>query len=299
MLRSRQLSNRSLENAFEKFGIRSVLNLRGHGRGRTWYAEEQAVCQKAEVALTTVTFDVDECPARRASLRFLKAIETLEMPILMHCHRGVDRTGWASAVVVLSNGGGLEEAEAQLSPIFGHVCLKSRCPQHKFFSAYRRWLEDNEQAQSAEVFRRWIEDYYCPDPWNAQLSIVGDVPTTAQGGSSIELTVEAINRGNEPWLMGPSGVRVGIRVSGPIETIPVETVAPFLDRGTITSDLGRGESSNTRIDAGQSEVFRVKVNMPKMAGLYLVQVDMVREHVHWFSEMGWPGLVWPLEIVDG
>lgn len=299
VLRSPQLSVSGLQTAIDEYGVRSVLNLRGKGDGRRWYGEERAVCERAGVAHATVTFKVDEWPPRPVALRFLKTLESLAPPVLMHCFRGIDRTGWAGGVVVLADGGALEEAEAQLSPVLGHICIRSKCPQHLFFAAYRRGLAETGQIHSKAVFRRWIAESYCPDSWNARLAFGGEVPSEAVGGSALTLSVEATNRGRNPWRTGSSGdIRLGIRIIGPLASIPENQIGLFLDRQTTVVDLGRGGVVDAQVDPGESRVFEATVRLPSNPGLYLLQADMVMEHVHWFSEMGWPGLVWLLDIVE-
>ncbi len=298
VFRSPQFGKRALQQAIDEYGIRSVLNLRGRGQGRTWYGDERAVCERAGVAHVTVTFNIDEWPPRPVTLRFLETIDSLSPPILMHCHRGVDRTGWAGAVVLLANGGTLEDAEAQLSPASGHFCIRSKCPQHLFFAAFRRWLAEQEQVQSEAVFRRWVTEIYCPDSWNAQLAFAADAPRKAAVGADLVLSVEVVNRGRNAWQIGPSDTRLGIRMIGPLNSIPDNPIDMFLDRQTTVVDLGRGEGVDDRVDPGQSEVFEASVRLPSVPGHYLIQADMVMEHVHWFSEMGWPGLVWSMEIVE-
>jgi len=298
VFRSPQLSAADLQKAIDHNGIRSVLNLRGKGHGRTWYAEESDVCEKAGVAHRTVTFDIDEWPPRPDTLRFLELIDSMPPPILMHCHRGVDRTGWAGGVVILANGGSLEEAERQLSPVFGHICLKSKCPQHFFFSAYRCWLGEMGQTHSRGVFRLWVAESYCPDPWNALLEFKEDPPILVSGGSDLVMWVEVTNQSQGHWRSRTSGFRLGVRMIGPGDSTPPNPVRLFLDRETPILDLARADIIETGIKPGESRLLELAFKAPSEPGLYLVQVDMVKEHVHWFSEMGWPGLVWPLEIVD-
>lgn len=297
IFRSPQLSAAALQEAIEGYGIRSVLNLRGRGHGRTWYGEERDVCERAGITHLTVTFNVDEWPPRPVVLRFLEALEELAPPILVHCHRGIDRTGWAGGVVVLANGGSLDEAERQLSPAFGHICVQSKCPQHSFFAAYRRWLVKSGQANSEGLFRRWTAEIYCPDPWNAHLKFKADPLNTVVGGSDVSVLVEVTNQGPGPWRPGSSGIRLGVRMIGPRDSIPPNPVGLFMDRQNAAQDVARANIIDAGVEPDESRLFELAFQAPEEPGLYFVQVDMVKEHVHWFSEMGWPGLVWPLEIV--
>lgn len=299
VFRSPQLDSGTLRKAIGDYGLRSVLNLRGRGHGRNWFADERRACEKAGVEHVTVTFNIDEWPPRPVTLKFLETIDSLPQPFLMHCNRGVDRTGWAGAVVVLADGGSLEDAGRQLAPGSGHFCIRSWCPQHLFFAAYRRWLEEHEQHQSAAVFRRWITETYCPDPWNAELKTpAGNPPKESVGGEELALSFEVFNRSREIWHLESSNTRVGIRSIGPLDSMPRHPIEMFLDRQTPVDDMGRSEGSTGDLDPGQAAIFEAKVRMPSEPGLYLMQADLVMEHVHWFSEMGWPGLIWPVEIVE-
>lgn len=117
-------------------------------------------------------------------------------------------------------------------------------------------------------------------------------------GEELALSLEVVNRDRKMWCLESSAVRVGIRVRGPLESVPKAPVEAFIERQTSAVDLGRSVGGPTVLESGESGVFEARVRMPSEPGLYLMQADLVMEHVHWFSEMGWPGLIWPVEIVE-
>jgi hypothetical protein len=109
------------------------------------------------------------------------------------------------------------------------------------------------------------------------------------------MAVEATNQGRDPWR-SPE-IRLGVRMIGPLDSIPPNPIALFLDRKTLVTDCARADIVDQKVEPGETRVFELEFEPDEEPGLYLVQVDMLKENIHWFSEMGWPGLVWSLEIV--
>lgn len=122
--RSAQLSGERLGEEIDRYGIKTVINLRGENVGKAWYDDEVAAA--AAHGATHVNFGIsarkDLTPEKTQEL--LTVLKTAEQPILVHCMSGADRTGLAS-VIFLQQVAGVdeEEAEWQLSPIYGHINL--------------------------------------------------------------------------------------------------------------------------------------------------------------------------------
>jgi len=122
--RSAQLSGARLGEEIDRYGIKTVINLRGENVGRGWYDDE--VVATAAHGAAHVNFGISarrELTPERAQ-ELLALLKTAEQPILVHCMSGADRTGLAS-VIFLQQVAGVdeEEAEWQLSPIYGHINL--------------------------------------------------------------------------------------------------------------------------------------------------------------------------------
>ncbi len=124
LYRSAQLSGARLGEEIDRYGIKTVINLRGENVGKGWYDDE--VAATAAHGATHVNFGIsarkDLTPEKTQQL--LTLLKTAEQPILVHCMSGADRTGLAS-VIFLQQVAGIdeEEAEWQLSPIYGHINL--------------------------------------------------------------------------------------------------------------------------------------------------------------------------------
>ena len=122
--RSAQLSGERLGAEIDRYGIRTVINLRGEHVGTPWYDEEAEAT--ASRGVTLVNFGMSalrELPPQQVQ-QLLAILKTAEQPILVHCMSGADRTGLAS-VMFLQQVAGIDEetAEWQLSPLYGHLNL--------------------------------------------------------------------------------------------------------------------------------------------------------------------------------
>jgi protein tyrosine/serine phosphatase len=113
--RSYQPSPQELRDWAAKYGIRTVINLRGS------YPElpaEEAATREANVSLQTFRFSASHQPSQEDLLRLIEVLETAPRPILIHCRQGVDRSGMVSALAAMAIGGQrLQQAKSQLPMI--------------------------------------------------------------------------------------------------------------------------------------------------------------------------------------
>jgi protein tyrosine phosphatase (PTP) superfamily phosphohydrolase (DUF442 family) len=102
-----------------KFGLRSIINLRGaHGYGS--YALEKEACDKLGWRSTTSSCTRARRPrSRRCAMDEL--FKTIEYPALLHCKSGADRAGLGAALYrILHLGHRVEDAMAELGWKYGH-----------------------------------------------------------------------------------------------------------------------------------------------------------------------------------
>jgi len=124
LYRSAQPDAASIARWHARYGIRSIVNLRGAEPGEEWYDSE--VAEAASLGMAHYDFrmsasrDIDS--ARAAELTAI--LREAPAPILIHCRSGSDRTGLAAALYLAHVAGrGEEEAEAQISLFYGHFSV--------------------------------------------------------------------------------------------------------------------------------------------------------------------------------
>jgi hypothetical protein len=63
-------------------------------------------------------------------------------------------------------------------------------------------------------------------------------------------------------------------------------------------DVARSGLEPGVVGPGESRELEIRLRAPAAPGRYVLQIDMVDELVHWFSDMGWPGILLDIEVVD-
>ncbi|MCK4651112.1 tyrosine-protein phosphatase [Candidatus Babeliales bacterium] len=139
--RSNQLPSKSLKKYINKYGIKSVLNLRGQNDKKWWYKERNA-CEKMKVQLYNIALTETKLPTKSQIEEILDVFDNAQKPILVHCKSGVDRTGMISALWALDKQHrSKKNALKQLSLFYGHVKL-SHSSMTKFINMWqgRDWF---------------------------------------------------------------------------------------------------------------------------------------------------------------
>jgi protein tyrosine phosphatase (PTP) superfamily phosphohydrolase (DUF442 family) len=301
VLRSRQLEPDELRQVIQDEHLETVISLRGNDPSLPWLQAEKAVCAEFDVYHESVSFDVEEWPARHRVRRLVRLFDEAETPILVHCYRGVDRSGWASAIALMLADRPLDDAMVQLSPRYGHVCDRDSCPLHYFFDSYRRHLDRHALTESSGVFRQWVAEDYCPDRYRARLELLSDLPTQAAPGESLRATVRVTNQGTFSWRLTDletTGDRLGARIIGPYEQLPEDPLSIFRAPSGPAIDVARSGLEFGVMAPDSERDFELRFSAPKKPGHYVLQIDMVDEMIHWFSDLGFPGILHELEVVD-
>jgi len=300
IFRSRQLDPDELRSVASRHRIRTVISLRSNNPSHQWLQDERAVCTELGIAHETVTILKDDWPARHHARRLADLLDSADEPMLIHCLQGVDRSGWASAVAQLMEGVPLDEALIQLSPRFGHICDSTLCPLHLFFTSYRNHLNLHALPEGRTVFRDWLIEDYCPEPYNARLTILSELPDRVSPKQNLRTSVRAVNQGPVGWRMTDletTGVRLGARIIGPFDVPPENAIDILRTPNGPAVDVARsGLEFGVMAPAAQRD-FELRFLAPATPGWYVLQIDMVDELVHWFSDLGFPGILHELQVV--
>jgi protein tyrosine/serine phosphatase len=153
LYRSNHPTPARLAAAKRKYGLRTLINLRGHRQ-----CGSDALSRSTAAALglhhIDMAFESRGAPHRDRILRFAQIYHTLEAPALMHCKSGADRAGLAAGLAVLFEGGTSQDALAQLSWRFGHWSRSRTGVLDAFFIRYAA------DAEGRMPFLEWVAREY-------------------------------------------------------------------------------------------------------------------------------------------
>jgi protein tyrosine phosphatase (PTP) superfamily phosphohydrolase (DUF442 family) len=156
LYRSNHPSPWQLRVAARRFGIHTVINLRGHREDCG--ADALGRREAASLGLTQIDAPLESrgAPHKDRVLRLAGIFQSLEGPALIHCKSGADRTGLAGGLWLMLRGRPVEQAMAQLSWRFGHVSSSKTGILDAFFREYARFT----RAHGPKPFLDWVaEDY--------------------------------------------------------------------------------------------------------------------------------------------
>lgn len=118
--RSQQLKPDVLKSYIKRYGIKTLINLRGENE-KDWYYGELAITKEMGISFYSIPMSAVVLSSRQDLLKLLDLYDTAPRPILIHCMGGADRTGEAAALWVIEiQKKTKEEALKQLSITYGH-----------------------------------------------------------------------------------------------------------------------------------------------------------------------------------
>lgn len=123
LYRSGQPTGEDIHAYAERYGIRTVINLRG-ARSSLAYEGEAAAAAQEGIALIDYPISARTEITEDQMRDLLALMRMAERPILIHCRSGADRTGFAVAMYLHAIAGQPKEEAAQaLSLRHGHIAV--------------------------------------------------------------------------------------------------------------------------------------------------------------------------------
>jgi hypothetical protein len=273
--RCAQPSAADLEQLIANQGIRSVINLRGTGDPIGWYLDEVRTTHKHSVCQEDVNFSAGRLPSTSELRRLIVVLERTPYPIVLHCRRGSDRTGMASAVaVLLTTDEPLEDALRQLHWRFGHIALGRPAQLDRFLGFYKDWLTVAGKQHSAAAFRSWAMELYVPGCCWSEITFASPPSTIVSAADPTILNIRVRNASLAPWVLRPqltAGVHLGCFIYDEWDHL-VDQV-----RSGLREDIVR---------PGESTDFTLVLPPLRNPGCYRLQIDMVEEQQCWFYQTG-------------
>ncbi|MBX9595169.1 MAG: tyrosine-protein phosphatase [Roseomonas sp.] len=145
-----------LATAQRRFGLKSVLNLRGHRLDCGSDALGRARAGELGLIHADAPFESRGAPHKDRILRLAELLPTLPEPLLIHCKSGADRTGLVAGIWLILNGHKVEEALGQLHWRFGHIAASRTGILDAFFRDYAA----HQAAHGPKPFLDWLRDDY-------------------------------------------------------------------------------------------------------------------------------------------
>ncbi len=153
-----------LAEMIRRFGIRTVVNLRGDNPSDAWYWDEKRTTERLGAAFVDVGLYGNLPPGPEELALLVDTLDHAATPILVHCYSGADRAGTASALaLLLRTETDLPEARRQLAWWLGHNPFGNAVCHDLLFDRYAEWLQARAEPHSAARLRRWVREVYRPE----------------------------------------------------------------------------------------------------------------------------------------
>jgi len=186
--RSAQLGKDEFDGIVAKYGIKTVINLRGSQPGEWWFDDEKSALERLHVRMENIGFSTEQMQTKEDWVSFIQLLRTAERPILVHCRSGADRTGEASAVYMMDYmGTDRTTALEQLSLKYLHVSM--------FMPAKRLFVENyqgadwlmNKYNPCDAPFREYARsESHCPSTSAEKISAQPNMKTTGGLSSAVD-----------------------------------------------------------------------------------------------------------------
>jgi glycosyltransferase involved in cell wall biosynthesis len=175
LYRVNQPSPLRLARYVRRYGIRSVINLRGDNPQLGWYRLEQEACDQLGLRFHTLEIYSRGLLDADRTQRVLDLIRSVELPAIVHCKSGADRAGFFSVLYRHARlGEPIEQAQAELDWRYGHFraaktgvldyCFETFRRRAKRQTSFLAWLVSDYDAQALmdefkpQGLQNWLVD---------------------------------------------------------------------------------------------------------------------------------------------
>ncbi|HEV7264686.1 MAG TPA: sulfur transferase domain-containing protein [Falsiroseomonas sp.] len=145
-----------LAQARRRFGLRSVINLRGQRQQCGSDALARALASDLGLKHVYAPFESRGAPHRDRVLALARLFSELPEPVLIHCKSGADRAGLVAGIWLLLQGRPVAAAVDQLHWRFGHVRAGRTGVLDAFFEDYVAF----QATHGPKPFLDWVRDDY-------------------------------------------------------------------------------------------------------------------------------------------
>ena len=168
LYRSNQPSPSKIKKYKRKYGIKTIINLRGENPGLGLYELEFETCQNLGIRLIDLRVYSRAPPSKEVLHQMKQVIETMELPAVAHCKSGADRGGlFAVMYRHIRLGHPIEEAIQELHWTYGHFKGAKTGILDYVFDCYLR------ERRDGQTFMDWVDHDYDRDRIRAEFKPKG------------------------------------------------------------------------------------------------------------------------------
>lgn len=169
LYRCSQPSPGQIRKYHARYGIRTIINLRGADQTLRYALEEQ-VCRELGIKLVNHKGLLSRsAPEVDAVLATQAMFDSIEYPALIHCKSGADRAGFASALYrIFRNNEKASDAIHELDWIYGHLKGSKTGILDAFLEEYEAF-----NAKQPISFHNWLTQHYQRDDLKARFKTRG------------------------------------------------------------------------------------------------------------------------------
>lgn len=152
--RSSQPTMWQLRRMVKKYGIKTILNLKGANPGSAYWAFEKEQCAKLGVKLVDIEIKSRETPTAGDVRHAKEVFESIEYPMWMHCKAGADRTGiYATLFQYFHLHMPIEKTDQLKLWPFGHIRHSEAGKIDNYLEQYLAYQQDHPEVDLLE----WAE----------------------------------------------------------------------------------------------------------------------------------------------
>ncbi len=150
--RSAQILPWRLEKIIKKYGIKTIINLRGNNKNYL-YQKEKEICEKLGVDYYTVALSSrkPEVTRKEELEKLINLLKNAKKPLLFHCKAGADRSGFVAVLWHILQGKDKNEAiKKELKLRYGYLDFSKAGKIKKVFEEYPggdflEWFDKNRE----------------------------------------------------------------------------------------------------------------------------------------------------------
>lgn len=259
----------------KRYGIRTIVNLRGTCHPQEWYLSEAKAAQDLGLSLEDVTCSAGRWPSHAEIRQLVAILDRADYPLFLHCRHGADRTGMAAVIALLLSGDTpYAEARRHMSLRYGHAPIGRTTILDRFFDLYEAWLNHEHRGHDSAAFRHWLLQEYRGGHCQSLIEKVTPLQATWRVDDPIGFRVRVHNISDAPWNFKPTstaGMHLGFQI---------------WDHAGKSVAVGRGGLFERTVQPGDHLEITLVAPPMKQAGTYRLMIDMIEEGHCWFYQTG-------------